>query len=221
MNRRLGVLTIGQSPRVDVVPAIAEMLPGVEIVEAGALDGLAEAEIAALAPTPGEYVLVTRLRDGRDAVISRERVLPHVQQTLAQLGPAVDLLLFLCTGEFPALRSDRLIIEPSRVLLHFVAGVAGGRPLGVLVPLPEQAGEAERRWRRAVERVAAAAAASPYRDPDFTRAAHRLRDAGAEIIVMDCMGYTPAQKRQVVAACALPTILAGTAVAAVARELLS
>lgn len=221
MNRRLGILTIGQSPRVDVVPAIVEVLTGVEIAEAGALDGLTQAEIAALAPTPGEYVLVTRLRDGRDVVISRERVLPYVQQALARLAPTVDLVLLLCTGEFPSLRSDRLIIEPSRVLQHFVAGTAGRRSLGVLVPLPEQAAEAERRWRRTVDRVTAVADVSPYRDADFPQAARRLRDAGAEIIVMDCMGYTPAQKRQVVAACALPTILAGTAVAGVARELLS
>jgi hypothetical protein len=38
----VGLVTIGQSPRPDVVPDMVEIIgPGVEIREAGALDGLA------------------------------------------------------------------------------------------------------------------------------------------------------------------------------------
>jgi len=218
--RRLGILTIGQSPRTDVTPLLAGLIGGAELVEAGALDGVADAEVATLAPAPGEYVLVTRLRDGRQAVVGRERIRSYVQRALDRLAPQVDVVLFLCTGEFPPLRADRLLIEPSRLLHHIVSGVAGGRPLGVLVPLPEQAEEARQRWQDA-GRVTAVAAASPYGDADFSRAARTLREAGAELIVMDCMGYTPEHRRQVVAAAARPAILAGTVVAAVARELLS
>ena len=48
----IGLVTIGQSPRSDVVPDMAAILgPAVEIREAGALDGLARSEIDALAPT--------------------------------------------------------------------------------------------------------------------------------------------------------------------------
>jgi protein AroM len=219
VSARLGVLTIGQSPRTDVVPVLAGALTGVEIVEAGALDARSDAEIAALAPAPGEYVLVTRLRDGHEVVISRERVLPHVEEALARLAPAVEVVLFLCTGEFPPLQSDRPLIEPSRVLRHVVAGIAEGRRLGILVPIAGQVPEAERRWQ-AVGPVAAARAVSPYRAADFPGAAAALAAARAEVIVMDCMGYTPAQKRQVVNAARLPTILAGTTVAGVAREFL-
>lgn len=216
---RLGVLTIGQSPRADVVPLLVESLEG-EIAEGGALDGLAEAEIAALAPAPGEYVLATRLRDGRQVTVSRERILPYVQSALDRLAPQVDAVLLLCTGEFPPLRCDRLLIEPSRLLYHVVAGVAAGQLLGVLVPLPEQVDEARRRWQ-AAGRVAAVAAVSPYGDGDFSQAAGVLREAGTELAVMDCMGYTREHKRRVVAAAARPAILAGTAVAAVLRELLT
>ncbi|WP_030105419.1 AroM family protein, partial [Actinoalloteichus caeruleus] len=47
---RLGVVTIGQSPRVDLVPELLPRLGRVEVVERGALDDLGRAEIAALAP---------------------------------------------------------------------------------------------------------------------------------------------------------------------------
>jgi protein AroM len=38
---KVGTLTIGQSPRIDIIPEIRDVLgPSVEIVEKGALDGL-------------------------------------------------------------------------------------------------------------------------------------------------------------------------------------
>src|SRR5204863_499772 len=61
----VGLITIGQSPRVDVVPDMAKVIgPGVEIREAGALDGLDRAQIDALAPGAGDEILVTRPCDG-------------------------------------------------------------------------------------------------------------------------------------------------------------
>ena len=47
---RLGAVTIGQSPRTDIIPDLRTVLGAeVEIVEAGALDELAPDEIRALA----------------------------------------------------------------------------------------------------------------------------------------------------------------------------
>jgi protein AroM len=68
---RLGLVTIGQTPRTDVVPEMAEVLgPGIEIVERGALDGLDIQAITALAPGPGDEVLVTRLRGGAPVFVA-------------------------------------------------------------------------------------------------------------------------------------------------------
>ena len=67
----VGLVTIGQSPRPDVVPDMAEITgPGVEIREAGALDGLGRAAIDALAPREGDEILVTRLADGAPVFLS-------------------------------------------------------------------------------------------------------------------------------------------------------
>jgi protein AroM len=215
----LGILTIGQSPREDVVPSLQEVLGGVLIVEAGALDGCTEEEIAALAPRAGESTLVTRLRDGRSVVLARDKVVPYVQRALQRLEGGADFILFLCTGEFPPLRSRRLVIEPAHLLQHIVSGLAAGRALGVLVPLPEQIAEAQQRWKRVSDQVIVEAV-SPYGGGDFSFAGEALRAAGAEVVVMDCMGYRAEHKRSVISASGLPTILAGTAVARVVRELL-
>ena len=57
MTLRVGTVTIGQAPRVDVTPDLMKILgPQVELVEAGALDGLGAEQIAAMAPRPSDYV---------------------------------------------------------------------------------------------------------------------------------------------------------------------
>ena len=65
MSLRVGTVTIGQSPRVDVTPDLRRILgDGIELVESGAHDGLRRERIAGMAPREGDYVLVTRLADG-------------------------------------------------------------------------------------------------------------------------------------------------------------
>jgi len=82
----VGLITIGQAPRVDVVPDMAAILgPGVEVREAGALDGLARSEIDALAPGPGDEILVTRLADGGSAFVAKRHVTPRIQARIAEL----------------------------------------------------------------------------------------------------------------------------------------
>ena len=59
---KIGAVTIGQSPRSDVIADIRPILGSeVDVVEAGALDGLTKEEIAKLVPKRG------RLRFGDQA----------------------------------------------------------------------------------------------------------------------------------------------------------
>ncbi len=103
--RKIGLITIGQSPRVDVVPEIKEELRDVEVevVECGALDKLSKDEIRALAPGEGEYVLVTRLRDGTEVRVAREKILPLMQGCIDSLEPLVDMAGVVRTGGVPGL----------------------------------------------------------------------------------------------------------------------
>ena len=50
---KIGLITIGQSPRVDVVPEMVQILGDVDIIECGALDNLTAEEIQKLAPKEG------------------------------------------------------------------------------------------------------------------------------------------------------------------------
>jgi protein AroM len=191
-----------------------------EVRQMGALDSLDHEQILCLAPHPDDYVLHTRLRDGSSVTIGREYIMPLVQGCIAQLeeGGANPILL-LCTGDFPELKSNGLLVEPDRLLLSVVWGL-GVRRLGVMVPLSSQVGEMAERWEQ-IDVGVTWAAASPYAEQDeVTSAAAELTGHWLDLIVMDCMGFTQAHKEIVSRATGRPVMLASCMVARVVGELL-
>lgn len=222
-KKKVGAITIGQSPRTDVVPEMLDVLgASVELVEGGALDARSREEIAGLAPRDGEYVLVTRLRDGSSVQIAEEHILPRMQAEIDRLvAEGVAVVALLCTGEFPTFRSPRLLIEPQVVLQHFVAGVAAGRRLGVIVPALEQVAQGARRWSAAGAGDVRVVAGSPYGDPsELDHAAKTLQDWGAELVVLDCIGFTGAMKARAAQLVGVPVALPRTILARTLSELL-
>ena len=82
----VGLITIGQSPRSDVVPEMAAVIgPGVDVREAGALDGLTRPQIEALKPTGSDEILVTRLQDGTAVFIGKPKIVARVEAQIATL----------------------------------------------------------------------------------------------------------------------------------------
>lgn len=117
MKKKLGVITIGQSPRSDVVPEIIPYLgDNVEVIEAGALDGLTYEEIQEFAPREGDYILVSTLRDGRSVRFAERYILPRLQDCIDKLeAEGADIILFICTGVFPNIfKSTKPIIYPQK-----------------------------------------------------------------------------------------------------------
>ena len=222
-KRKIGAITIGQAPRDDVVPEMREILgAGIEVVEGGALDGLSREEVAQLAPRDGDYVLVTRLRDGTSVQVAEQRILPRMQDQIDRLAAeGAEAIALLCTGEFPPFRSRRLLVEPQVVLHHFVAAVAGGRRVGAVVPAPEQIEQGTRRWETAVQGEVCVVAGSPYEDlAGLERAVERLKGWGAELVVLDCIGFTGAMKARAATIAGVPVVLPRTVLARTLAELL-
>jgi len=218
--RRVGLVTIGQSPRVDVVPEIKEVLRDVEVevVECGALDKLSKDEIKALAPGEGEYVLVTRLRDGTEVRVAREKILPLMQGCIDSLEPSVDVVGLLCTGEFPELKSRKLLLEPSDLLLKVVESLRVSR-LGVVVPDPKQVDLTRRKWGGVAPDLKIISV-SPYTGTleDLRKASEELSDR--DLVVLDCIGFGKEAKRVVAAVSGKPVLIPRTLMARVLRELL-
>ncbi len=215
---KIGMITIGQSPRDDVIAEIRDILGRVEIVERGCLDGLTDEQIEGLKPEEREPFLVTVLRDGSSVRVSREKIVDLLQQRIKELEDEdVTLMLLLCTGDFSDLKSKKLMIEPGKLIRGLVQGMLNTEKLGVVIPCREQVGQTEKKWGRLKPVVTVA---SPYGDSErIQEAAKKLRGENVDLTVLDCIGYTRQMKQKVKEITGKPVILARTLLARVSREL--
>ncbi|SMF59290.1 protein AroM [Tistlia consotensis] len=210
MAKRSAFVTIGQAPRVDLTPEIlAEVRCPLDVVEVGALDGLSDAEVAALAPGAGEERLVSRLVDGREVILGKTRIQQRLQALFDELdGQGFDLIVLLCTGHFEPFRVKTLFLEPQLAVDHFVQGLAyGAETLGILVPNEKQIDE----FHGIDGKQSRVSFASPYGEERFEAAGREL--AGTDLVVMHCMGYSEAMRRRVAAASGRPVMLSRRIVA--------
>ncbi|CAN7535362.1 AroM family protein [Bosea sp. LjRoot90] len=219
---KLGTLTIGQAPRADITPILdAVLAPELPRLHAGVLDGLSREEIARdFAPQPDGALLITKLLDGTSVVIDRARTERAAQAKLAMLEDAgCSTILMLCTGHFASLATRRSrLIEPDRILPPTVAALVQGAQLGIIVPLAEQIASEAGKWVP-LARAPIYAAASPYGSdgPSVAEAAEALAEGGAQILLMDCMGFVE-RHRQEAAAAGLPVILSNALIAKIVSE---
>lgn len=218
--RKLGTITLGQTPRPDLATALAAALPaGVDCMHVGVLDRLSEAEIAAqFAPRPREQRLVTRLADGRGIELDAQAAEAGVQRKLLDLEDAgCAVVVVLSTGVFRGLRSRRAwLIEPHRILPTLVGALVGPRRVGVLAPIATPLDAARRKWAP-LQIPPAFAVASPYDagDAALVPAALELKRNGAQLLLLDGIGFVERHRTATTAATGLPVLLAADLIARV------
>jgi protein AroM len=226
MTTKIGMVTVGQAPRVDVVPEMAALLGSAEIIERGALDGLDREQMAPLAPAGDDEVLVTRLADGGSVFVGKRQVTPLVQKRIGELeAEGVALTVLLCTGTFHGLESRRPLIEPDKILLGMLRAIRFPGRLGVLTPSPRHVVQTDTRWRRhGFDPVVVAL--SPYEGADAIERtdlgpiADALRAGGAGLVVLDCIGFRRQLRAELQGRLAVPMLVANLLVARLVAELI-
>lgn len=190
----VGAVTIGQAPRTDVTLDIAPLFgPGIELIEAGALDGLNADGIAVLAPREGDPVLASRLCGGESVLVSERRVMPLVQQAIDRMvAQGAQAVILLCTATDPLAFTCRVpVVHPSVALAEHVAAAADGGRIAVIVPDQAQISDIGAHWERVLGSPVYLYAASPY-GPSGPRlaAAEEVACTDASLVVLDCIGYS-------------------------------
>jgi protein AroM len=223
MSRLVGVATIGQAPRDDIADLFAAHTPaGTRVILRGCLDGLTDSEIAARPPESGADTLYTRLRGGHDVKISKKHVIEHAPETLRLLREdGCDAIVFACTGDFPSMVGDAGVLFPSRILNGLAAALLPKGRLGILLPLPEQAGKLKAKWEREGIEVVGEPLRPSANAEEAAEAAARLKAQAPDLVAMDCMSYGPALKAAVKPILDVPVILSITATARVLNEMLA
>ncbi|MCG3088246.1 AroM family protein [Sporosarcina cyprini] len=214
----VGVLTIGQSPRTDVTPSIEAILgQAATIIESGGLNSLTDETISSIEPDEEDTTYISRMRNGNSVKIGKSKLLPLLQTELAALEETVDIVLMLCTGDFPTLQSKKTIVYPDRVLNHVVSALLPSGSLGLIIPLEEQRETLLSKWQQKDLNIFVEVA-SPYEESDIAGAASALQKKGATLLVLDCMGYNEQHKTEAVKSSGLPVILPRTLVARILAE---
>lgn len=221
--KKIGIITIGQSPRTDV---ITEILPffgeNIEVLERGALDGLSLEKVKNFAPEKGTTPLCTRMSDGTEVVVAKEKILPQIERAVNQLDACkVDIILLLCLGSFPRFEASCLILHPKRIVDRCVEGLIDARHrLGVVIPIPEQEDWVRESFSR-VTPLITVTDASPYGDKKrIAKAGKVLLDANCDLIVMYCMGHSRKFAGEIRRTTGKPVILSSALVARTIGELL-
>ena len=219
--KKIGMLTIGQAPRGDILPPLMEILgEGFEIVEAGALDDVTSEEIDQIEFEPDDYLLVSRMRDGTEVMITKRFILPRLQEKLRRLDEqGVGLTVIMCTGRFPKFESKGLVVTPQEILKGVLEATLKRGRLGVVYPAEEQMHMAETTFGREGVEVYADFL-SPYEgESDVEALADRLADQDLDLILLNCFGFSSNVKATVAERTSRPVILSNTLVARVLKEL--
>lgn len=226
-RRTIGMVTIGQAPRDDVVPAMRAFLPdGLHIAQRGALDDLSPAEVATYTVDAGETGIVTKLLDGSSVLLSHQKIIPAMQEKVDRLvsDDGAELIVVLCGANWSALRSEKLIVNPGTLFPAVIGSLAAGRRLGIIKP---DAGQIEKEQARYAEMGidAVVTAASPYAGPERLNLAHDaatvLRDARCDLVWMTCVGMDAPMRDIVAGTTGAPVILAHALLARIVTELMA
>lgn len=227
MTAKLGTITIGQSPRPDVTPILDQhVAAGIPRVHVGVLDRMSRDEITAgFAPRGRDAArMVTRLADGSSVEVDASAIEAGVQRRLTELEDGgCTVVVVLCTGVFRGLRSRRAwLIEPDRILPALVAGMVGARRVGMISPIAVAADAARRKWA-ALQIPPMQAVASPYvaGESGVEAAALELKRAGADVLLLDCIGFVDRHRAAAHRASGLPVLQASDLVARVTGACLS
>lgn len=223
--KTLGLLAVGQSPRLDYGPVIRALAgPSVHVTEKGLLDGLSREEMEALAPrSSSEHPVISRLNDGFSVVMSKPLLTGLVNAKLREFAAeGVDVAVLMCTGAFEGVVCPKsLTLLSGRDIIDGCvrAAVPAGSRLGALVPLASQEAFTGRKFEDMGYEVVTAHA-SPYGDrAELERAAVTLRGCGA--VVLHCMGYTREHREFIAQASGAMVLQSSALVGHVCAELLS
>ncbi|NNK65378.1 MAG: AroM protein [Rhodobacteraceae bacterium] len=219
----IGFIVISQTPRPKLTNELMQVCAPVrQIVQIGTLDGLSPAEIAALSPKDDKDTLFTTLPDGSDIKVSKQETYRLVHRCLDKLHErSVSAALLCCSSRFPDFESKVRLLQPSRVLSGLVQAVLPKGRLGLLLPLPEQIESITGKWRRDDIEVVGEAVAPGSSPENITAAASALAQRMPDLILMDCMAYTAAERTLVRSVYSGPILTAMSASGRVLDELAS
>ena len=220
----MAILTIGVVPLAGVLPLLTEHIREEQIAHISLLGEMTRDDVMAeYAVGDGEQGLLTLLSDNQLVMVSRQKIERDVRSVIAMLDRQhFDVILLLSSEQLTGFTTHHaILLEPQRIIPPLVASIVDGHQVGVIVPVEEVLPMQQQKWL-SLENAPYYALANPFTgsDSELLTAGKALLEQGADVLVLDCLGYYQHHRDVLQKALDVPVLLSNVLVSRLAAELL-
>ncbi len=180
------LLTIGQTPRTDLLDPFESLYPG-QIRMAGALDGLSREAIAASPVDGAEEMLYAVLEDG-SATVGHHFIEQRLQLLIDRYEKESTAIAVLCMSDFSGLTSRVPLLFPLKALHTQSSAIKPADRTAIIVPIPEQVRTAPDKWQD-IQGEKQYFAVSPKAPDCHQQLLSHLRSCRPDYVILDCYGF--------------------------------
>ncbi|EAB1942223.1 AroM family protein [Salmonella enterica] len=224
MSASLAILTIGVVPMSEVLPLLTEYIDEQHITHHSLLGKMSREDVMAdYAVEPGDDPLLTLLNDNQIAHVSRQKVERDLQSVVEVLdNQGYDVIILMSTAAIKSMAArNSILLEPLRIIPPLVASIVDGHQVGVIVPVAELLAAQEKKWQ-VLQMPPVYSLANPVHgsEQQLIDAGQALLDQGADVIMLDCLGFHQHHRDILQQALDVPVLLSNVLIARLASELL-
>ncbi|EGL6965944.1 AroM family protein [Salmonella enterica] len=224
MSASLAILTIGVVPMSEVLPLLTEYIDEQHITHHSLLGKMSREDVMAdYAVEPGDDPLLTLLNDNQIAHVSRQKVERDLQSVVEVLdNQGYDVIILMSTAAIKSMAArNSILLEPLRIIPPLVASIVDGHQVGVIVPVAELLAAQEKKWQ-VLQMPPVYSLANPVHgsEQQLIDAGQALLDQGADVIMLDCLGFHQRHRDILQQALDVPVLLSNVLIAQLASELL-
>ncbi|EBQ9883653.1 AroM family protein [Salmonella enterica] len=224
MSASLAILTIGVVPMSEVLPLLTEYIDEQHITHHSLLGKMSREDVMAdYAVEPGDDPLLTLLNDNQIAHVSRQKVERDLQSVVEELdNQGYDVIILMSTAAIKSMAArNSILLEPLRIIPPLVASIVDGHQVGVIVPVAELLAAQEKKWQ-VLQMPPVYSLANPVHgsEQQLIDAGQALLDQGADVIMLDCLGFHQRHRDILQQALDVPVLLSNVLIARLASELL-
>ncbi|EDZ2587778.1 AroM family protein [Salmonella enterica] len=224
MSASLAILTIGVVPMSEVLPLLTEYIDEQHITHHSLLGKMSREDVMAdYAVEPGDDPLLTLLNDNQIAHVSRQKVERDLQSVVEVLdNQGYDVIILMSTAAIKSMAArNSILLEPLRIIPPLVASIVDGHQVGVIVPVAELLAAQEKKWQ-VLLMPPVYSLANPVHgsEQQLIDAGQALLDQGADVIMLDCLGFHQRHRDILQQALDVPVLLSNVLIARLASELL-
>ncbi len=224
MSASLAILTIGVVPMNEVLPLLTEYIDEQHITHHSLLGKMSREDVMAdYAVEPGDDPLLTLLNDNQIAHVSRQKVERDLQSVVEVLdNQGYDVIILMSTAAIKSMAArNSILLEPLRIIPPLVASIVDGHQVGVIVPVAELLAAQEKKWQ-VLQMPPVYSLANPVHgsEQQLIDAGQALLDQGADVIMLDCLGFHQRHRDILQQELDVPVLLSNVLIARLASELL-